>query len=193
VVRAARERCDARLGVPAARRGSFGLGAALDGAGRGRRTLRRAVGWSALAPAARALLRLVSGRLRLTGRLDACCAGLMRPCAGLVRPGSELPYPGRLTPRRFLVVRAARERCGARLGVPAARRGSFGLGAASDGARRGRRTLRRAVGVCALAPATRALQRFLSGRLRLAGAGWARLARGSMRPLQAWWRGSHFG
>ncbi len=37
--------------------------------------------------------------------------------------------------------------------------------------------------MCALAPATRALQRCLSGRLRLAGAGWARLARSS------WWPG----
>ncbi len=67
VVRGARERCGARLGVPAARHGSFGLGAVLDGTGRGRRTLRRAVGWSALASAARALLRLVSGLSRLTG------------------------------------------------------------------------------------------------------------------------------
>ena len=121
VLRATRERCGARLGVPAARGGSVGVGAASDGAGRGRRTLRRAVGWSALAPAARALLRLVSGRLRLTGRLDACCAGLMRPCAGLVRPGSELPYPGRRAPCRFLVFRAALERCGARMNTPAAR------------------------------------------------------------------------
>ena len=75
-------------------------------------------------------------------------------------------------PRRSLVVRAARERCGARLGVPAARGGSFGLGAASDGAGRGRRTLRRAVGWSALALAARALLRLDSGRLRLAGAGW---------------------
>ena len=57
----------------------------------------------------------------------------------------------------------------------------FGLGAASDGAGRGRRTLRRAVGVRAQAPAARALLRRLSGRLRQAGAGWARLARGSIR------------
>ena len=37
------------------------------GRGRGRRTLWRAVGWSALAPAARALLRLVAGRFRPAG------------------------------------------------------------------------------------------------------------------------------
>ena len=46
-------------------------------------------------------------------------------------------------------------------------------------------TLRRAVGVCALPPATRALLRRLSGRSRWVGAGWARLARGSMRPGKA--------
>ena len=76
-----------------------------------------------------------------------------------------------------------------RLRVPAARRGCFGVGAASDGppgvGRRGASGLRRAVGVCALAPAACALLRRLSGRLRRAGAGWARLARGSMRPGKA--------
>ena len=40
----------------------------------------------------------------------------------------------------------------------------------------------RAVGVCALAPATRALLRCLAGRLCLAGTAWARPARGSWRP-----------
>jgi hypothetical protein len=85
---------------------------------------------------------------------------------------SELPYPDRRAPRRFLVVRAARERCGACLVVPAARRGSSGLGAASDGSGRGRRTLRRAVGWCARAPAARALLRWVFGRSRLTCAGW---------------------
>ena len=75
----------------------------------------------------------------------------------------------------------ARERCGARLGVSTARRGCYGVGAASNGAGRRGASLRRAVGVCALAPAACALLRRLSGRLRRAGAGWARLARGSIR------------
>jgi hypothetical protein len=82
VVRVARQRCGARLGVPAARRGSFGLGAALDGAGRGRRTPRRAVGWCALALAARALLRWLSGRLRLTGRAGRGLCGAHGVFAG---------------------------------------------------------------------------------------------------------------
>ncbi len=94
------------------------------------------------------------------GGIGAAGAGLKRPLRGVaawVPPlVSELPYPARRAPHRFLVVCAARERCGACLGVPAARRGSFGLGAASDGARRGRRTLRRSVGLCALAPGARA-------------------------------------
>ena len=145
VVRAARERCGARLGVPAARRGSFGLGVAVRGARRGRCTLRRAVGWFALAPAACALLCWVAGRSRQVGGGQARLRqGLMRPGMPLraVRRGcqpplaSELPYLARRAPRRFLVVRAARERCGARLGAPAARRGSFGLCAASDRVRR---------------------------------------------------------
>ena len=45
--------------------------------------------------------------------------------------------PHTRAPRRFLVVRAARERCGARLGVPAARRSGSGVGVASDGAGQG--------------------------------------------------------
>jgi hypothetical protein len=41
----------------------------------------------------------------------------------------------------------------------------------------GQAHFRRAVGVCALAPAARALLRWLSGRLRRVGAGWVRLPR----------------
>ena len=183
MVRAARQRCVAC--VPAARRGCFGLGTASDGGGRGRRTLRRAVGVCALAPAACAQLRWLSGCLRRVG------AGFAQLARGSMRSGKALrgggvrsaglrltlPYPGRLTPRRFLAVHAARERCGACLGVPAARRGSSGLGATSDGSGWGRSTPRRAVVWCELALAARALLRWLSGRLRLAGAAWARLAR----------------
>jgi hypothetical protein len=154
VVRAARERCGACLGVPVPLRGCSGVGAASDGAGRRAPRLRGAVGVCAVAPAARALLRLVSGRLRRLG------TGWARLARGSLRLGkalrsgatwvphfaSELPYPDRRAPRRFLVIRAALQRCGARLGVPATRRGSFGLGVASDGVWRGRRTLRRVVG-----------------------------------------------
>ena len=74
---AARERCDACLGVTAARRGGFGHGAARPlGVGRGRRTaLPRAVGLCALAPTARALLRWLSEALRrvLAGWVPLWC------------------------------------------------------------------------------------------------------------------------
>jgi hypothetical protein len=90
---------------------------------------------------------------------------------------SELPYPVRCTPRRLQAVRAAFSRCGSSAsGCACGSARLFRVGAASDGAGRGRRSFRLAVGVCAMAPAARALQ-------RLAGAGWARLARGSWRPL----------
>ncbi len=94
-----------------------------------------------------------------------CCAGSLGACTGWGQAGhgwrvgsmrsgkplrgvtawvpplaTELPYPDRRAPRRFLVVRAARTRCGARLGVPVARRGGFRAGAAPPGALRGRRT-----------------------------------------------------
>ncbi len=63
------------------------------------------------------------------GGLGAAGAGLKRPLRGVaawVLPlVSELPYPARRAPRRFLVVCAARKRCGACLGVPAARHGFF--------------------------------------------------------------------
>jgi len=55
-------------------------------------------------------------------------AGL-KLCVSPSPPRSELPYPGRRSPRRLQAASAARERCGARLDVPVARRGSFGLGA----------------------------------------------------------------
>ena len=62
--------------------------------------------------------------------------------------GAKLASTPPSASRQFLVVCAARERCGACLGVPAARRGSFGVGAASDGAGRRAARLQRAVGVC---------------------------------------------
>jgi hypothetical protein len=121
------------MGVPAARRGCCGVGAASDGAGR-----------AGAPPASGWLVRTGSrdahaGALSLGtlapggGGLGAADAGLMAPweaCADGCGVGatSELPYPGRLTPRRIRAVCASRERCGARLGVPAARHGSFGVG-----------------------------------------------------------------
>jgi hypothetical protein len=59
-----------------------------------------------------------------------------------------------------LVVRAAREKRGACLGVLAARRSSVGLGAAVREASPGECTLRRAVGVRVMAPAARARLRW---------------------------------
>jgi hypothetical protein len=137
------------------------------------------------------------------GRLGSAGARLMALWEGFAQRRDRIlrlnPYPARRAPRRFLVVRVARERCGARLCVPLARRGSFGLGAAVRGVWRGRRTLRQAVGVCALvlaarrrlrrravgwsalAPAARTLLRCCSRRLPWACARWARLARGSWR------------
>ncbi len=142
-----------------------------DGAERRGASLRRAVGVCALAPAARALQRWLSRRLRLAWAGWARLArGSWRPLRGGVAwlpLASELPYPGRRASCRLQAVSAAPKMCGARLGVPVARRGSFGLGAASDGAGRGIRTLRRAVDWCALALMARALLRWLSGRLRL--------------------------
>jgi hypothetical protein len=162
VIRAARERCGACLGVLAARRGSNGLGAAGRGVWRARRTLRRAVGVCAQVPAARALLRLVVGRSRRAG------AGWARLTRGSIRPWkalrgsaatgclcvvSELPYPGRRAPRRFLVVRAALSRCGACLCVClrlcAFRWGRHGVGRTSSA---DLALLLRAVSVSALAP-----------------------------------------
>ena len=121
------------------------------------------------------------------GGLGAAGAGLMAPweafahrCdagAAFASEGNPEPWQERARRVGFWRSAAASSRCGARLGVAAARRGGFGVGAASDGARRGVQTLRRAVGVCALAAAARALLRRLSGRLRRVGAGSARLAR----------------
>ena len=73
---------------------------------------------------------------------------------------SELLYPARRAPRRFLLFRAARERCGACLGVPAARRGSARLFLARHG------SAWREAGPGVLALAARALLHWLSGRLR---------------------------
>ena len=132
-------------GAPALRRGSSGstrLCAAWGGAGT------HSGGVCARALAARALLRRACGLVMTSAGLGSgFCVGSMRPWKPLrgqygvgATPASELPYSDRRAPRRFLVLRAARERCGACLGVPAPRRGSSGLGAASDGARQGRRT-----------------------------------------------------
>jgi hypothetical protein len=53
---------------------------------------------------------------------------------------SELLYPDRRALRRLQAVSASRERCGARLGAPAARHGSFGVGAVRRSTGRSRRT-----------------------------------------------------
>ena len=132
-------------------------------------------------------------------RRARCCAGSRDACAGWGRAGRGWSgarcaleslraalrrgcHPWRLNCPTLAGARrvdsrrsaAARERCGARLGVPAARRSCSGVGAASNGAGRRAASLRRAVGVCALAAATRALLRRLSG----ACAGWGRAGRG---------------
>jgi len=60
--------------------------------------------------------------------------------------------------------------------------GSVGAASHGAGGQRGA-SLWRAVGVCALAPAARTLLRWLSGRLRRVGAGWA-LVRGG--PWRTW-------
>ena len=114
-------------------------------------------------------------------------------CAEFVRYKLVLKGLGLEAPRSASVSGGPHgsRRCGAYLGVPAARRDCSGVGATSGGAERRGASLRRAVGVCALAPAARALLRCLSGRLRLAGAAWARLTRGSMRPGQALQGGCH--
>ncbi len=64
------------------------------------------------------------------GGLGAACVGLKAPwrAAAMRVPRLRLNCPTLAgAPRRFPVVSAACERCGARLGVLAARRGSFGL------------------------------------------------------------------
>ena len=53
---------------------------------------------------------------------------------------SDLPYPGRRAPRRLQAVCTTPSRCGARLGVPAARRGGSRVGATQRDAVQGRRT-----------------------------------------------------
>ena len=76
-------------------------------------------------------------------------------------------------------LRAALRRCGARLWGSCASARLLGLGAAVRGV--GRRAALLLVGLGAPALAERALLRRLSGRLRWVGAGFAWLARGSMR------------
>ena len=75
-----------------------------------------------------------------------------------------------------LVVRAALKTRGACLGVPAARRGSFGLRAA---VRRAARVGAHSGRACAPAPTARVLQRWDSDRLRWLGTCCTRLTRGS--------------
>ena len=92
------------------------------------------------------------------GTLASCCD------VGASCVSEALNCPARRAPRRFLVVRAALTRCGACLSVPAARRGSFGLGAASDGAASDGQgcTSRRVLAGSALASAACALLRWVS-------------------------------
>ena len=146
VVRAASERCGARQhgGRGSARLFRARRGGARRGAGACKAPPAAcAAAGCALAAAARAQLRGVPGRSRRAGRGRARLtrgsrrAGQrLRGCTERV-PVSYMPYPGpRRAPRQFLVFRAARERCGARLGVPAARCGCFGVGAALCGAGR---------------------------------------------------------
>jgi len=73
---------------------------------------------------------------------------------------------------------AARERCGARLGVPVARRGGFRVGAASAGAGRGKRT---SVRVCTGSYGARTAAPAL-GTLAPGGDGLGAADAGSWRP-----------
>ena len=129
----------------------------------------------ALAPAARALLRRLSGGLRRAG------AGWARLERGSMRSGKPLRDSAGRVPllrlscptlpgaRRvdFRRSAAARERCGVRLGVPAARRGGFWVGAASDGAGKkgeSHRQLPSFARVVTLTPAVASLTAFLINR-----------------------------
>ncbi len=81
-------------------------------------------------------------------------------------------------------LRAALQRCGARLCGSCASARLLGLGAAVRGVGRGRDTLGRAVGVCTRALAARALLRRACALVG-SGHGWERWARGLMAPWQA--------
>ena len=134
--------------MPAAWRGCFRVGAASHGAGRGRHTSGKRLAcvhwlqWLARCCAGSRGACAGWGRAGRGWRVGSWCSGqASRGVSGRVPPlVTELPYPDRRAPRRLQAVRAARKRCGARLGVPAARRGCSGVGAASRGAGRGRRT-----------------------------------------------------
>ena len=88
-----------------------------------------------------------------------------------------------LLPRRARCIADSRDACA---GWRRSERGCGGVGAASDGAGRGRRTSGERLACVHWLPRRIALLRRLAGRLHLAGAGWARLARGSKRPGKPW-------
>jgi hypothetical protein len=81
-LRAALRRCGARLWGSCASVRLLGLGAAVRGVGRGRDTLRRAVGVCARALAARALLRRACALVMRSAGLGAAGAGLEAPLEG---------------------------------------------------------------------------------------------------------------
>ena len=139
------------------RRGAAVSGSARLGAARGGAGTLPASGWrvctgcSGARAAGPALGSLAPGG----GGLGAAGAGLMPPWEAFVRRrgagaafASELPYPARRAPRRLQAVCAASARCGAHLGVPAARRGGFGVGATRRGAGRGKHTSGVRIGSC---------------------------------------------
>ena len=108
--------------APLARRGSARRGA------RGYTT--PASGWLlCTGSGARALLRWVCALVMRSAGLVAAGEGghgvLAGRCSTVLPLASELPYPRRRAPRRFPVVRATRERCGACPGVPGVRRGFY--------------------------------------------------------------------
>ena len=79
-VQAALRRCGARLWGSCGAARLLGLGAAVRGVGRGRDTLRRAVGVCTRAPVARALLRRACALVMELAELGAADAGVsMRP------------------------------------------------------------------------------------------------------------------
>ena len=133
---AARERCACVWAC--LRRGAAVSGSARRQTARGGAGALPASGWRVCTgcPDARAVAPAFGTLAPGGGGLGAAGAGLNAPWEGFARRRtaitSELPYPGRRAPRRLQAIHAASARCGARLGAPAARRGGFWVGAASE-------------------------------------------------------------
>ena len=137
MVRAARERCVACLCVPAPRRGSFKVGAASDGAGRGRRTSGErlaCVHWLPRRARCCAGSRDACARWKRAGRgWSGAQSGLGRLCVTTRVRQLRLNCPTLAGAHRvdFRRSATARGRCDALLCVPAAQFGWGGLSASS--------------------------------------------------------------